>query len=326
MEERDKKYKKAIITRCSDDWDEYKKERNNITSIINKSKENYFLNKIDGNKNNTREMWKSLKCLLPDNIKHTNEAIIFKNVEISEAQKIAEYFNNYFIGSISDIIKTINPEQSINNVVSKVPFYRHFSHFKQLEMIEFKTIIKELSKKGGRMEGITYEVLNDSSKVIANQMLDVINSSLNEGIFPEEWKISKITPVPKVSNAKTCDEFRPINTVPVYEKLLETVVKHQLLTYCSENNILVQHQSGFRRNHSCESIIQCAINKWYSVMDRGELVLAIFLDFRRAFETVNREILIKKLERMGMCGVVIKWFQSYLTGRKQIVNFKKLHV
>jgi len=84
----------------------------------------------------------------------------------------------------------------------------------------------------------------------------------------------------------------------------------------------VENQSGFRRHHSCESVIQSVVNSWYVAMDRGDVVLAVFLDLRRAFETINRSLLIKKMIKMGITGNVINWFSSYLTNRKQVVSFK----
>lgn len=130
--------------------------------------------------------------------------------------------------------------------------------------------------------------------MIGNRFLDIINNSIETGVFPEKWKSSTITPVPKVDNTTLCDEFRPINTVPTYEKVLELVVKDQLVQYCENNNVIVQYQSGFRSKHSCESVINSVSDIWLKGIDNGEFVVAVFLDFKRAFEMVNRNFLLEK--------------------------------
>lgn len=153
-------------------------------------------------------------------------------------------------------------------------------------------------------------------------MLDIVNTSLSTGTFPEGWKLSTVTPVQKVTNTKLCSEYRPINNVPVYEKLLEMVVKEQLLQYCEKNNIIVTNQSGFRQGHSCESVVVNICDEFRRAVDSNHFVLAVFLDFRRAFETIDRNILVHKLERLGLSSTVLKWFKCYLCNRSQIVKFK----
>ena len=175
---------------------------------------------------------------------------------------------------------------------------------------------------GGGENGISTKVLRDVFYVVGNRIIDIINTSLAKGVFPENWKHSTIIPVPKVANTNRHTEFRPINTVPVYEKLLELVVKQQLQDYCDKNNILVSRQSGFRENHSCETVIVNICDDFLKAVDTNNFVVAVFLDFKRAFETIDRSLLLKKLEKFGIGGTVLSWFGSYLHNRKQKVKFK----
>jgi len=84
-------------------------------------------------------------------------------------------------------------------------------------------------------------------------LLSIINESIEKGKFPQSWKLSTIIPIPKVKNTRKCEEFRPINTLPKYEQILEVIIKEQILHYLDKHNILCQEQSGFRSNNSCES-------------------------------------------------------------------------
>ena len=138
------------------------------------------------------------------------------------------------------------------------------------------------------------------------------------GEFPDKWKNSVIIPTKKVSNAQHPQEFRPINTKPYTEKLFEKLIKKQLIEYVTNNNILIENQSGFRAKHSCETSLQLIISRWKCWIDKpGRVVVAAFLDLRRAFETISRKLLLQKLQAMGVRGNEIKWFQSFLSGRTQ---------
>lgn len=117
------------------------------------------------------------------------------------------------------------------------------------------------------------------------------------------------------------NEFRPINTVEIYEKVLELAVKKQFQKYCEENDILVPNQSGFREQHSCETVILKICDVFNRELDRGNMVLAVFLDFKRAFETIDRNMLLQKLRNIGIKDVALKWFESYLHNRRQRVKY-----
>lgn len=199
----------------------------------------------------------------------------------------------------------------------------NFSEFKQISMSGLKTSVGSLKTVSGGTSGVSTKIFKDAFYVMGNRMLDIINASLNQGVFPQSWKTSVVLPIPKVTNSTRCDEFCPINTVPVYEKLLEVTVKDQLLDFCEKNDILVPNQSGFRRNHSCESVVMNICSVFANEMDNGNYVLAVFLDFKRAFETINRDILLIKLEQIGLNGSVLKWFKSYLDDTFQVVKFRE---
>lgn len=108
---------------------------------------------------------------------------------------------------------------------------------------------------GGGSSGISKGILCDVCYAAGNRLLNIINTSLSSGEFPDGWKESMIVPVSKVAGSDKCNDFRPINTVETYEKVLEIAVKMQLQEHCNENNILVSNQSGFRELHSCESVV-----------------------------------------------------------------------
>lgn len=113
--------------------------------------------------------------------------------------------------------------------------------------------------------------------------MGIINDSLRTGQCPNGWKTSTIIPIPKVGKPKIASKFRPINILPIYEKVLELVVKEQLELYLERNDIITEHQSGFRKQHSCETAIQTIMDEWRLIISEGEIV-GVFMDLKRAFE------------------------------------------
>lgn len=102
-------------------------------------------------------------------------------------------------------------------------------------------------------------------------------------------RTATVHPIPNFKNTNKASEFRPTNTMRVDAKIIESIVKNQLNEYVEENNILNIHQSAFRKGHSCETTLNSSIHSWARDMENGFIVLVIFLDLKRAFETVDME-------------------------------------
>src|SRR5699024_4242807 len=98
-------------------------------------------------------------------------------------------------------------------------------------------------------------------------------------------------------------------------------VKKRLVEFCVKHNVIVPNQSGFRTGHSCKALLLKMTDKWLCGIEEGKTIIAVFLDFRRAFEIIDREILLVKLKKIGVDAVVLRWFESYLTNRYQAVKF-----
>lgn len=142
----------------------------------------------------------------------------------------------------------------------------------------------------------------------------IINKSISTStyIVPYYWKLSSITPVPKIKNTNQCYEFRHI-PIPIHEKLLECTVYDKLLTFVNQHNLLSDSQSGFRSEHSCETSLNLVISNWKDDIDRGNFVTGIFLEPLR--QLIDRYFFQKTKVWLGE--LALRWFQNYLSNYKQ---------
>ena len=128
-----------------------------------------------------------------------------------------------------------------------------------------------------------------------------------------------MTPIFKEGNKADCGNYRPISVISAVAKLFEKLVYRQLSSFLRLNGILVKQQSGFRQ-HSTETALLSSTNEWLFNMDRSLLSGVLFLDLKKAFDTVDHHILLSKLELCSIKGTSVKWFESYLSGRNQICS------
>lgn len=158
--------------------------------------------------------------------------------------------------------------------------------------------------------------------VLCVPLTHLFNISLKSGSVPTEWKRAHITPLFKKGNKKLAENYRPVSLTPTVCKLMESIIKRKLMLHMESNNLFSVHQHGFRGGHSCVTQLLEVIELWTKALDNGENIDVIYLDFRKAFDTVPFERLIIKLQAYGICGNMLEWIRSFLEDRQQrvIVN------
>jgi hypothetical protein len=154
---------------------------------------------------------------------------------------------------------------------------------------------------------------------VADSLVSLINHSLKSGIFPDNLKMSCITPVPKIANPQVPSDFRPVSVQPFLALLIEKCANKQLVDYISKNNILYAGQFGFRSHHSCETAMIAIMEHVYKAIDKGHSCILASLDLAKAFDVIIREFLLEKLRWYG---IDPDWFRSYLSYRCQVVKSK----
>ena len=155
--------------------------------------------------------------------------------------------------------------------------------------------------------------------MLAKPLTLLINRSLAEGTVPSDWKHATVTPVYKSGPKTDPANYRPISVLPVFVKILERAVHNMVYSYLQENKLLSVYQSGFRPLHSISTCLIDVTNKLLHNMDKGLLTGSVFIDLSKSFDTLDHELMLKKLVLLGFSDSTVIWFKAYLTNRVQSI-------
>ena len=232
----------------------------------------------------------------------------------SEPHEIAQGFAKYFHTAIMKI------RQTIQRAVCFLPMQKSQDQRTfRLSVIKEGYVCKELKKtKTSKFTGlvnIPARLLKDGADALAKPLSVLMNRSICEGSIPSEWKHATVTPIHKAGSAADAANYRPISTLPVFTKILERAVHTMVYTY----QLLSNYQSRYRPLHSTSTCLTDVTDRILHNMDKGQLTGMVFLDLSKAFDTIDHDIVLKKLISLGFSDSAVLWFKAYLTNRSQIV-------
>jgi len=204
-------------------------------------------------------MWRLLKEMLKGTSNNTErKELQCGNRIVNNVKEMAEEFNRYFVSSITQLAE----RNDVDDLPIAIAVEHPSSVFEQFDRIharDLRNIVRKLVNKAGTEEGIT--VMKLVMEVADEKVCHIINRLLQESVVPER-KEAIVIPIPKIRGTIRINEFRPINKLPVYEKILEMAVHKQLMKYLESNELIAVCQSGFRSGHLCETALQWVLTDW----------------------------------------------------------------
>ena len=277
-----------------------------------------------------KDLWKAIKSLglpsksgrcivgaLTENqiVKHDTKSILktfksfYSNLTGNLLAKHRKSPNRYTIKFISDYYKKLSLSENFKLDATTEGYL--FNILKNVEVT-----------KAAGIDQISGKFLKDGARILAKPISELCNLSMTLGSFPDACKIAKVKPLFKKGSKTDPSNYRPISLLPLLSKVFERVVFNQTEEFLSLNKVLYDYQSGFRKNHSTDTCLSFLNDKILKGFDDGLLTGMILINLQKAFDTINHDILLKKLSIIGFSDHTVKWFQSYLSNRKFTVNLE----
>ncbi|PZC74075.1 hypothetical protein B5X24_HaOG208392 [Helicoverpa armigera] len=284
--------------------------KHEAAAALGREKSAYFTKNINEQSKDPKLLWRNLKSdVLPDH----NE------------RRLPSHFDNP--DSINAAFLNVPGSCNDNDLlIYSFSSRRHSPSVFSLTKTNQETVLKiirGLESNARGVDGISLDMLTLTLPSTLQAITAIINKSIESCTFPCLWRRAIVCPIPKVSDPVNLKDLRPISILPCLSKILERVVYLQVIEYLEANNILPEFQSGFRKGRGTATALLDVVGNILEARDRGEGSILVLLDFSRAFDAINTNLLLSKLTYYGFDSDAVDWFKSYLTDRSQFVQIQK---
>ena len=313
----------------------YKNHREILCKAIKKAKRMYYSKKFELASGNIRKTWQLINELRGEKKTDLKASFIIDGQIVTERRDIANGFNLFFSSIARKLNSKVQMSRPVTNTTEENSAVQKFAKYYKLKkrMInsiylspcdekEIIEIIQDL--ENGKASDISISLLKKCREPLSPHLSKFFNWFLENGVFPQILKLGAITPIFKKGDTRFLDNYRPVSTLPIFGKILEKIIYSRLYSFFSHSNIIYDQQFGFRKKHSTCHAINFSVCEVLKNIEKKRHVLGIFIDLSKAFDTLEHNKLLTKLEYFGIRGTAHKLLKSYLTSRDQLTSFHRV--
>ena len=298
----------------------YNKYRNKYNFLIRVARKTYFHDKLVSVSSDLRKTWSVITQIISKKKSEQHFSNMKDSTGVcSDPLRIATNFNNFF-ANIGPSLASKVPSTQFSHKDFLVGHFADCFFLNPTSPAEVASIVHSL--KNSKCEGVdalSISPIKETIDLLTVPLSHICNLSFERGVFPDKLKIAKILPGFKSDDPSLFSNYRPISILPCLSKVFRKLFYLRLSGFLTKFNILNHHQYGFRPHHSTAMAILELVNNIYEGFENNHYTVGVFIDLKKAFDTVNHERLLDKLNFYGIRGIPLTWLTSYLSHRQQCV-------
>ena len=291
-----------------------------LRKTIRYAKVQFYETMCNEYKTQTRKLWRVINEIAG---KHSNKNGLIEYLKINSVneygvEKISNRFAKYFAGVGKIFAEKIpKPSKSITAYLKLLQSNKASLFLSPTCEEEVKQIVATLpTKASSGHDNISNVLLKEIIDPLAKVLVEIFNKSMATGEFPSPMKLAEIVPLYKNKEHYIQSNYRPISLLTTISKILEKIMYQRVYSFLQNTGQIYNNQYGFRANHSCEHAVGQVVGSIVKGLESHHYVACVLLDLSKAFDTIDHNILLKKLDLYGIRGQALTWFESYLTNRK----------
>ena len=310
---KEKQWKRYLLTGQAHHYVLYSRTRNALRRMTRKLKREFENNLVSKIKENPKSFWSYVKTKTKTRV--TVEALKRNDGSLAESSREkAEVLNEFFA--------SVFTKENLTNIPHMIPVYDGPA-LEDVEitpgMVESK--LKELNpSKSPGPDQVHPRVLKELASTVCGPLSHIFRKSLDSGRLPKPWKEANVSPIFKKGSRREPGNYRPISLTSIAGKIMESFIRDVVLSHLLENNLLTDAQFGFLPKRSCDAQLLSCMEEWTHMLELGHPIDIVYLDFKKAFDSVPHVRLLNKLQAYGVGGKLLAWISDFLQGRRQRVN------
>ena len=321
--------KKEITRLClksdkEEDFVKLREQKRLVRNSLRVARQEVIMSSLEENRSNSRKFWRCLNNNFFLCKKSNSQSCCrLRNSEgnIIEGETMANYLSTYYAENGEKLAKafsgnTYEPSSTDDTLETEFSF-----KFRFIPLSVVSDYVKDIDVcKSSGIEDLSSQLVKDAFKVLIVELTHILNESVMTSKFPDAWAVGVITPIPKEGDPLEPGNWRPITILPIPSKLLERAIHYQIISHLNKYTLLQSNQHGFRKSKSTSTAI---IELTKTVLDNYNRDLhtsCIFVDYRKAFKTLDHQALLQKLKTFGFDQKSINWVKSYLGNRRHAVR------